>query len=486
MARTDLDYSEIRYRLQNHIVFRIFRKDTAAFVIAFLLDAFKSRHRSDIPQGDLVAELSSFMTFVRMETGEDDSGSSPQRLLDEWADDGILRKHYVPASDEARYELTPEAERAIEWMQELTTRQFVGTESRLLKIFDILKEIVFGASVNAEERIGELERRRREIDLEIDRLKAGVINAYDSTRIKERYFELEDTARRLLSDFKQIEHNFRDLDRRARTEQLDVDRSRGSVLREIFELRDMIMSSDQGRSFAAFWAFLMSAEKQDELAALVQRVQSLPEVTALENGYPLDLLKPHLVEAGARVQRMTHRINEELRHFLDEHSRREGRRVAELVEAVRRLALEVRDRPPSARAFLVLEGEPDIDLVMERPLYVPQTPVAIAERPSLVGQAESDTSPLFDLDSVDLELLSSRIRSLLRDRPQVTLAQITGAYPIAHGLAELLGYFTIAARSPTSSVAETGVTEIVIRSDRSGRTYRVRSPNLIFLSELNP
>lgn len=486
MTGSELDYAEIRYRLQNHGVFRIFRKDRAAFIIAFLLESFKKRHRSDIPQGELAAELSSFMSFVRMESGEEDSGQGPQRLLDEWADEGILRKYYVSGSDEARYDLTPEAERAIEWVRELTTRQFVGTESRLLKIFDILKEIVFGASVNVEERLSELERRRQEIDREIDLLKAGVINAYDSTKIKERYFELEDTARRLMADFKQIEHNFRDLDRKTRADRLDAERSRGSVLQEIFELRELIMSSDQGRSFAAFWAFLMSAEKQDELAALVGRVQSLPDVSGLPKGYPLELLKPHLVEAGARVQRMTHRINEELRYFLDEQSRQEGRRVAELVEEVRRLALAVRDNPPSARAFLAVEGNPDVELVMERPLYAPETPVRIAVQPSVLGRAEADTAPLFELDAIDLELLRSRIRLLLRDRPQVSLAQIARAYPMVSGIAELIGYFTLASRSAAALIDDAALTEIVVRNDRSGHAYRVRSPSLVFLPELAP
>jgi len=316
----------------------------------------------------------------------------------------------------------------------------------------------------------------------VTQLREGIIKSFDSTRIKDRYYELEDTARRLLADFKQIEHNFRDLDRKARAEQLEADRPRGSVLHDIFELRDTIMSSDQGRSFASFWAFLMSVEKQEELAALVQRVRALLAATQVEEQYPLELLKPHLVEAGARVQRMTHHINEELRYFLDERSRHEGRRVAELVEAVRRLALEIRDRSPSDRAFLVVEGSPDVDLVMERPLFEPPATVTIAERPSLVGQPGSDPSPLFDLDVVDLELLSSRIRALLRDQPQVSLAEITRAYPVTRGLAELLGYFTLAARDSLDTVAS-ATTDIVIRNDRSGRTYHVRSPDLVFLPE---
>jgi hypothetical protein len=92
MPQPDLDYAEIRYRLQNHGVFRFFRKDSAAFIIAFLLEAFKKHHRSDLPQGELASELSAFIALVKLETGETMQAQDPQRYLDEWADEGILEK----------------------------------------------------------------------------------------------------------------------------------------------------------------------------------------------------------------------------------------------------------------------------------------------------------------------------------------------------------------------------------------------------------
>ncbi len=272
-AASHLDCQEIRYRLQNHAVFRLLRKERVAFVLAFLISAFKTRQRCDIPESELVTVLSSYIDMLRLTVGEGELTLDARASLEDWANDGILRRFHTPRADEPRYDLTPEAERAIEWMQGLTARQFVGAESRLLKIFDILREVVFGASSDKEERIKELERRRDQLDLEIERLRSGSGAVMDSTRIKERYFELEDTARRLLADFKQIEQNFRELDRSVRAERLAAERPRGSVLKDIFELRDAIMASDQGRSFAGFWAFLMSAEKQEELEGLVERLR---------------------------------------------------------------------------------------------------------------------------------------------------------------------------------------------------------------------
>jgi hypothetical protein len=360
----------------------------------------------------------------------------------------------------------------------------VGAESRLLKIFDILREVVFGASPDKEERIKELERRRAQLDLEIGRLRSGLGAVMDSTRIKERYFELEDTARRLLADFKQIEQNFRELDRSVRAERLAAERPRGSVLKDIFELRDAIMASDQGRSFAAFWAFLMSAEKQAELEGLVERLLALADVQGIDRTYSLDLFKPHLVEAGARVQGMTHRLNEDLRRFLDDQRIREVRRVAQHVEDVRRLALAARDSPPTERIFIEIEGEPDLSLVMDRPLYEPQAPVHISSMPGEIGDAELDVEALFDQDQVDLAVLRERITGVLRGRSQVTLQEIVRAHPLEGGISELLGYLALASRTGAASVDQEQTTTMRVRNRRTGHELRVLTPTVIFLPEV--
>ena len=481
-----LDFQEIRYRLQNHSVFRLLRKDRVAFILAFLIFAFKTRQRSDIPEYELVTELSSYVDMLRLTTGEGELTLDARAALEDWANDGILRRFYVPRADEPRYDLTPEAERAIEWMQGLTSRQFVGAESRLLKIFDILREVVFGASPDREERIKELERRRSQIDKEIERLRSGSGAVMDSTRIKERYFELEDTARRLLADFKQIEQNFRDLDRSVRAERLAQERPRGSVLKDIFELRDAIMAGDQGRSFAAFWAFLMSAEKQAELEGLVERLLALPDLQGIERTYSLDLFKPHLVEAGARVQGMTHRLNEDLRRFIDDQNIREVRRVAQLVVDVRRLALAARDNPPTERVFMEIEGDPDLNLVMDRPLYEPQAPVHISSVPGELGATNFDLEPLFDQDQVDIAVLRERISGALRGKPQVSLEEIVRQYPVDGGISELLGYLALASRTGAASVDQGRTTTIRVGNRRTGRELRVRAPTVIFLPEVHP
>jgi len=487
---TQLDYHEIRYRLETHAVFRILRKDSAAFMLGFFHDQFKKRHRADIGQAELTAELSAYAAFVRMSEGDDEPRREPGAYLDEWANEGFLRKYYPADSSEACYDLTPDSERALEWLGELARRSFVGTESRLLSLFDALKDLAFGASFDIDERKAELKRQKAEINEELKRLERGEATRLDDTWILERYYGVEDAARRLLADFKQIEQNFRDLDRETKERVIASERSRGAVLKEVFEHRDAIVSSDQGKSFGSFWGFLMSLDTRDEMADLINRVLALGPVRSAGKVFPLESLDARLVDAGARVQRMTHRLNEELRHFLDERSRRESKRVSELVERFKKLALEVRDAPPEGRCFMELEGEPELTLVMDRPLYEPVEPVVISANPLGAGAPAASTDALFDLDRIDLGELQDRIAALLLERPQASLSEIAARYPIRQGAAEVLGYLTIAAEpgNSASGTPESGSelrASLPARNERRDASFTVDVPDLIFMQELS-
>jgi hypothetical protein len=87
---TQLDYHEIKYRLESNTVFRILRKPSAAFMLGFFLEQFKKRHRADIGQAELVGELSAYSEFVRMADGDGEPRREPTAYLDEWANDGFF------------------------------------------------------------------------------------------------------------------------------------------------------------------------------------------------------------------------------------------------------------------------------------------------------------------------------------------------------------------------------------------------------------
>jgi len=150
--------------------------------------------------------------------GEDTFPKPALEYLNDWAasDKGWLRKFYRTGTDEAQFDLTPSSERALAWLEQLSERQFVGTESRLLTLFDLLKQMRDGTEANPVRRIAELQGRRDKIDTEIAQVLSGQFPILDDSAVKDRFQQFMQGARELLTDFREVEANFRQLDRRVR------------------------------------------------------------------------------------------------------------------------------------------------------------------------------------------------------------------------------------------------------------------------------
>ena len=169
-------------------------------------------------------------------------------------------------------------------MRSLGEREFVGTESRLNTVFELLRQIVRGTEADPAARLAELARRRQEVDDEIERVRAGEIPLLDRSAVRDRYQQLSATAWELLSDFRQVEENFRRLDRQLREKIAGWQGGKGELLDDVLGSRESIAGSDQGRSFQAFYDFLLSQARQEELAGLLDRVDALSGLAERDPG----------------------------------------------------------------------------------------------------------------------------------------------------------------------------------------------------------
>ena len=137
-----------------------------------------------------------------------------------------------------------------------------------------------------------------------------------------------------------------------------------------------------------------------------------------------------------------------------------------------------------------LEGEPELTLVMDRPLYEPVEPVVISANPLGAGEPAASTDALFDLDRIDLGELQDRIAALLLERPQASLSEIAARYPIRQGAAEVLGYLTIAAEPGNSASGSPGSgselrASFPAHNERRESSFTVDAPDIIFMQELS-
>lgn len=344
----------------------------------------------------------------------------------------------------------------------LTERPFVGTESRLLTLFALLEQIGAGTEADPIKRVEDLHKKRDELDAEIARVLAGDAPLLDDTAVKDRFLQFQQLARELLADFREVEYNFRQLDRKVREKIALWEGSKGALLDEIMGERDAIGDSDQGRSFRAFWDFLMSSRRQEELSERIDRVLALPAVAALKPEPRTRRVHHDWLEAGEHTQRTVAQLSQQLRRFLDDKAFLENRRILDLLHGIESKALALRESVPAGAVMAIDAMGADIELPLERPLFTPSVKPRLAELAPDAdkGEDDVDTARLFDQIVVDKSRLRATIQRVLRHLPQITLRDLLETEPLHQGLAELVAYLELAHAGDVSGAFD-GVRAVV-------------------------
>jgi flagellar motility protein MotE (MotC chaperone) len=415
-------------------------------VAAFLHRVFVAPNVRVMSEADLAEALADELFALGQQLGPAAFPSPAAHYLNDWCapDKGWLRKFYKPGTDEAQYDLTPATEKAITWLMSLTERSFVGTESRLLTLFALLEQIGAGTEADPARRLDDLRRKRDAIDVEIARVQAGEMPLLDDSAVRDRFQQFQQLARELLSDFREVEHNFRQLDRKVREKIALWQGSKGELLDEIMGERDAIGDSDQGRSFRAFWDFLMSSRRQEELSERLEQALALPAVAALKPEPRMRRVHHDWLEAGEHTQRTVALLSQQLCRFLDDRAFVENRRILELLQGIERHALALRPSLPSGTVMELDAMAAEIELPLERPLFTPGTRAQLADWVLAAGDDDIDTTRLFERTVVDKARLRLGLQRALRHRQQLTLRELLEAEPLQQGLAELVAYLELA------------------------------------------
>jgi len=476
-----LDFDTLEAQRRQHPAWRLLASDSVALVASFLHRSFVVPNRRVIPQADLAEALEDQLYALREQRAANPYPKPAVEYLNDWAanDKAWLRKFYPPGSDEPHFDLTPATERALAWLDSLGERSFVGTESRLLTLFGLLRQIHEGSETDPAARLAELQRKRDEIDAEIERVRAGDLPLLGDTAIKERFAQFTTLARELLADFREVEHNFRGLDRRVRERIALWDGSKGDLLQDILGERDLIADSDQGRSFRAFWDFLMSRARQDELTMLLDGVLQLAPVAELAPDPRLRRVHYDWLEAGEQTQRTVALLSQQLRRFLDDQAYLENRRIMDILRGIEAGALAVRSQQPAGAFMHIAETAPAIELPMERPLHTPPLKLALSSAAIAAGDEDLDADALYAQFVVDKAALAGHVRHSLQQRSQVTLAELVRTRPLQQGLAELVAYLSLAAE-PGRALIDDSVEERVDWLSRSGQHKTATLPRVIF------
>lgn len=449
--KPSLDFDFLEQFKEQSLALRLLRSQHFSLVASFFYRVFIATNRRSIPYQELVGLLEQHLFDITDGYGEDKYPKSARAYLDDWINvkGGYLRKYLPQQADEPECDLQPEVEKALRWLEDMQGRQFVGTESRLKLLLELINDLVQGTSEDSAVKLDALLARKAEIEQAITAVELGQDSGFSDTQVRERLYLLADMSRQLLGDFRQVEANFRALDKETRKTISLNGGHKGEVLDQVFGHQDVIDQSDEGQSFSAFFELLMTPQLRDgmktNLQALLEHQQGREFV---RQDRLLGHLYGYLLEAGAKVNATRQQITDQLRRYIQEQSQ-DNRRILELIREFEALAHRHCEREDIAPrdVFASLAGiQADINPLFSRQLYQAQGSEQLDSRPELGDAADQvDLSQLLAISHIDELQLQRQIGQCLLDgEGQATLAQVVARFPVRHGLDEVLTYVKLA------------------------------------------
>ena len=212
-----MTFEEILVQFKTAKPLLLMRAKNAPFIISFFHKVFADANITTITNSELRSKLEGYMEELSYEEKDeeleagtlfDDFSVRAAQYIDKWSNSGFLSK-YPNDDGEDLHELTSDTRKVLKWLGDLEKRSHVGTNSRFKDIFFKLQKMIEQTNEEAEARVEELQKKKWEIENEINLLKSGKKpSVFDETEIKEQFYDLNKMARELLSDFSEVEQNF--------------------------------------------------------------------------------------------------------------------------------------------------------------------------------------------------------------------------------------------------------------------------------------
>jgi len=477
-----MTYDKLKNLKQTDRTLKLLNSDHFAFTLSFFHLVFVQKSKITLQHSEILSHLDDYL-YTLNEMYDNTYPREAKEYLDSFVNEqnGYLRK-YHNSSDEALYELTPYTQKALEFIESLEKKEFVGSRSKFNIIFELLEELTFETTLSDEERISELESQKAKLDREIKAIQEKRDIRFNSSRVKEHYMQIEEMVRKLKYDFSEIEYNFRALNTTAMEKIALGAEAKGDVLSAIFEIEDSIRESDQGKSFFAFWQLLSDVNRSDRLSELINNLYKIETIEQFDDDKKLKYLKFSLLKNGEKVFNVSSKLIEQLRRFLDDRVWLENRRILELTQAIEQHALEIKEHPPTVKNFIFIAGHKvNINSIFSKSLYTPkklQTFSKEIEEEDITLDMES----FYNLFFIDEALLAQNIQKALLETPQVKLSEVIEKYPITKGVAELVGYISLAKNAQNVLIDES-VKEFITLKDANGVSKKVALPKIIFVRE---
>ena len=469
-----MDINLLVQTLNNSPSVKLLKMRNAEFFLIFVISAFDEQmaireEKLEMLLEDKLDNLSDSVVDDNMETLCESNEAKAKRQIKEWTDRGFFT-NYQNEEGEIIYELSSHTSKVIDWVTSLKKEEYIGTESKFKTLFSQLKELVEFSSEDREKRLELLRQKKEDIERQIEHLEMGdEIEVYEDYQIEPRYNSLNKLAKELLSDFKEVDDNFKEIIKQIYKRQTDNE-GKKNILSYIFDAYAELKDSQQGKSFYAFWEFLLSSELQkewDELTDLLYKTLDKRNIDSKDKF--LKDIKKHLFDAGEKVSKTNDRMSEKLSQIIINNNSN-IQATKQVINDIKKLLLNTTQNKERNNASLSYEVV-ELKLPLERQLNL--TPKQEVEYKNVPTEATLGITELERLDKlynhhqIDRKILRKRIDMILRGNTQTTLAEVIEQNNgIEKGLSELFGYIAILKEYKTV-VSDDRKQEIVFSKDKT-------------------
>lgn len=449
-----MDINQLVQTLNNSPSVKLLKMRSAEFFLAFVTSVFDEQMA--IGEEKLQMLLENWLDNqhediidedINIETLGESNEAKAKRLIKEWTDKGLFA-NYQNEDGEIIYELSSHTSKVVDWVTSLKKEEYIGTESKFKTLFSQLKDLVEFSNEDREKRLELLRQKKEDIERQIESLEMGEeIEVYENYQIEPRYNSLNKLAKELLSDFKEVDDNFKEIIKQIYKRQTDNE-GKKNILNYIFDAYAELKDSQQGKSFYAFWEFLLSSELQkewDELTDLLYKTLNKRNIDSKDKF--LKEMKKHLFDAGEKVSKTNDRMSEKLSLIIRNNGNSDTQATKQVINDIKKLLLNTTQNKERNNASLSYEVV-ELNLPLERQLNL--TPKQEIEYKNVPTEASLDITELERLDKlynhhqIDRKILRKRIDIILRENTQTTLAEVIELNNgIEKGLSELFGYIAI-------------------------------------------
>lgn len=435
---------------------QMLRLRNAGWVLPFLYAAFKETRRTVIREEQLITLLAETLSHhdegvedleeARIEFGEDEESRSRKYLLN-WVQKRILQD-FPDTEGNTNYQLSAYTEKVFQWMQNLQLGQHhVGTESRFKMLFTSLRDMVENTEDDKEKKVQILKDRRAEIDKEIKALELGVAPMrYSNAQVQERLDLFIKLCYELIGDFREVEDNFKQIHRNIVEQHTKAEQNKGAIVGFAFESYDALRGSNQGKSFYAFWDFLISRNGQEEWRNLTEQLLQLLEDRELEaDTVFLQNIKSFLLEQGKAVYDANDKMAEKLSRIITEKEIARHRRLRHQINSIKELVFNLME-DDHIEAGMKIEEPTEIKILMDRKLVLEEKKTAgILKQPVAATEKIADVerfNRLLNTSFIDKKILWDKVEQVLETKQTATLKEIIEATSLQNGLAEVISYYS--------------------------------------------